>query len=62
MGWIRNSWRIELGLVKQIVVPIFANFRLSPKIGEETRIHSTWTWKAIALGRGNLTGDYKKIS
>ena len=48
---------------KLVVAPIYANFRLSPKIGEETRITlQLGLGKAIALGRGNLTGDYKKIS
>lgn len=48
---------------KLVVVPVFANFRLSPKISDETRITlQLGLGKAIALGRGNLTGDYKKIS
>jgi hypothetical protein len=48
---------------KLVVAPIYANFRLSPKIGEETRITlQLGLGKVIALGRGNLTGDYKKIS
>ncbi len=48
---------------KLVVVPVFANFKLSPKIGEETRIVlQTGIGKAAALGRGSLSGDYKKIS
>ncbi|MDD5151813.1 MAG: hypothetical protein PHC28_15265 [Flavobacterium sp.] len=48
---------------KLVVVPIFANFKLSPKIGEETRITlQTGMGKSVALGRGSLSGDYKKIS
>lgn len=48
---------------KLVVAPVFANFRLSPKIGEETRITlQLGLGKTIALGRGNLIGDYKKIS
>jgi hypothetical protein len=48
---------------KLVVAPIFANFRLSPKINDETRITlQLGIGKAIALGRGNLTGDYQKIS
>jgi hypothetical protein len=48
---------------KLVVVPVFTNFRLSQKIGEETRITlQLGIGKAIALGRGNLTGDYQKIS
>lgn len=46
-----------------VVTPVFANFRLSPKISDETRITlQLGLGKAIALGRGSLTGDYKKIS
>lgn len=42
---------------------MFANFKLSPKIGDETRIVlQTGIGKAAALGRGSLSGDYKKIS
>lgn len=48
---------------KLVVTPVFANFRLSPKISDETRITlQLGLGKAIALGRGNLIGDYKKIS
>ncbi len=48
---------------KLVVVPVFANFKLSPKIGDETRIVlQTGIGKAVALGRGGLSGDYKKIS
>lgn len=66
-----NKW-IALGLhsglnwewsSKLVVAPVFANFRLSPKISDETRITlQAGLGKAIALGRGNLIGDYKKIS
>jgi hypothetical protein len=48
---------------KLVVVPVFANFRLSPKIGDDTRIVlQTGIGKAGALGRGSLSGDYKKLS
>ena len=48
---------------KLVVAPVFANLRLSPKISDETRITlQAGLGKAIALGRGNLIGDYKKIS
>ncbi len=48
---------------KLVVVPVFANFRLSPQVGEESRITlQLGLGKAIALGRGDLMGDYKKIS
>lgn len=48
---------------KLVVVPVYANFKLSPKIAHDTRIVlQTGLGKAIALGRGNLSGEYKKIS
>ena len=48
---------------KLVVVPVFANFRLSPKVGEDTRITlQLGLGKAMALGRGDLIGVYKKIS
>lgn len=48
---------------KLVIVPLFANFKLSPKIGNETRIVlQTGIRKAVALGRGSLSGYYKKLS
>jgi hypothetical protein len=48
---------------KLVVVPVFANFRLSPLIADDTRITlQLGLGKALALGRGDLMGDYKKIS
>jgi hypothetical protein len=48
---------------KLVVVPVFANLKLSPKIGDATRITlQLGLGKAIALGRGDLIGDYRKIS
>lgn len=48
---------------KLVVAPVYANLRLSPKISDETRITlQAGLGKAFALGRGNLTGDFKKIS
>jgi hypothetical protein len=46
-----------------VVVPVFANLKLSPKIGEDARITlQLGLGKGFALGRGDLMGDYKKIS
>ena len=66
-----NKW-ISLGIHsgidwkwtdKLVVVPVFANLKLSPKIGGDSRIAlQLGLGKAMALGRGNLFGDYKKIS
>ncbi|TRX09235.1 hypothetical protein [Flavobacterium gawalongense] len=48
---------------KLVVVPLFVNLKLSPQIGDDIRITlQLGLGKAIALGRGNLMGDYKKIS
>jgi hypothetical protein len=48
---------------KLVVVPVFINLKLSPKIADDTRITlQLGLGKAIALGRGDLMGDYKKIS
>jgi hypothetical protein len=48
---------------KLVIAPVFANFRLSPKIGEDTRITlQLGLGKTIALGRGDLMGEYRKIS
>lgn len=48
---------------KLVLVPVFANLKLSPRIGEDTSIVlQTGIGKAMALGRGNLSGGYKKLS
>jgi hypothetical protein len=52
-----------LGSNKLVVVPVFANFRLSPKIGQDSRIYIQFGYgKTIGLGRGSLIGDYRKIN
>lgn len=52
-----------LGSNKLVVVPVFANFKLSPKISEDSRIYLQLGYgKTIGLGRGSLIGDYRKIS
>ena len=48
---------------KLVVVPVFANLKLSPKITDDMRITlQLGLGKALALSRGDLMGDYKKIS
>lgn len=48
---------------KLVVVPAFANLKLSLKLDSETFLYiQTDYGKSIILGRGNLHGDYKKIS
>ena len=57
-GGLNWEWSSKL-----VVAPIYANFRISPKISDETRITlQAGLGKAIALGRGNLIGVYKKVS
>ncbi|WP_154784034.1 MULTISPECIES: hypothetical protein [unclassified Flavobacterium] len=47
---------------KFVAVPVYLNLGLSPKVGEETRIVLQAGYgKGFALGRGNLSGEYKKI-
>lgn len=46
---------------KLVAVPVYLNFGLSPKIAESTRITMQVGYgKSFALGRGNLSGTYKK--
>lgn len=46
---------------KLVVVPVYLNFGLSPKVGDGTRITMQLGYgKGFALGRGNLNGEYKK--
>ncbi|SHF95539.1 hypothetical protein SAMN05444396_10378 [Flavobacterium segetis] len=55
---INWEWKDQL-----VVAPVFANFKLSPKVGEDTRITLQLGYgKALAIGRGSLMGDYKKVS
>lgn len=52
-----------LGSNKLVVVPVFANFKFSPKISEDSRIYLQLGYgKSIGIGRGSLIGDYRKIS
>ncbi|MEN9908391.1 MAG: hypothetical protein RLZZ540_1540 [Bacteroidota bacterium] len=48
---------------KLVVVPAFANLKISLKLDNEGFLYvQTAYGKSIILGRGNLHGDYKKIS
>ena len=54
------DWKVT---EKLVAVPVFANFRISPAISSESRITLQIGYgKGFALGRGNLSGTYKKIS
>jgi hypothetical protein len=55
-----NDWQWT---EKLVIVLVFANLKLSPKISEDTRIAlQLGLGKTMALGRGDLMGEYKKIS
>jgi hypothetical protein len=46
-----------------VAVPLFATLKLSPLVGDETRIYIEPGYgKSFALGRGSLSGDFQKIS
>lgn len=48
---------------KLVTTPVFTNFRISPKVGNETRITAQYgIGKSFAIGRGNLQGKYQKAS
>lgn len=52
-----------LATEKLVVVPVFANLRLGTRLGPEALLYlQTGYGKSIVLGRGNLMGNYKKIS
>lgn len=70
-GFHQNRW-LALGIhtgidwkgsEKLVAVPVFANARISPRIGDNTRMYLQAGYgKSFAIGRGNLSGDYKKVS
>ncbi|MEW5676801.1 hypothetical protein ABGT15_10845 [Flavobacterium enshiense] len=48
---------------KLLATPIFLNYRISPQIGEDTILHIQLGYgKVFALGRGGLSGPYKRIN
>lgn len=48
---------------KLVLVPVYASLKLNPKIGKEARIYMQLGYgKSFAIGRGDLMGEYKKIS
>lgn len=48
---------------KLVAIPIYINFRLSPKIFEESRlVFQAGFGLGTALGRGNLNGKFQKFS
>lgn len=46
---------------KLIIAPVFANLRIMPKVGEETRLGiDLGLGQSFALGRGNLQGSFQR--
>ena len=71
VGIHRDKW-ISLGAQtgidwiatqKLVVVPVFANFKLSPKVSQDVRVYLQAGYgKSFGIGRGSLIGIYRKIS
>jgi hypothetical protein len=71
VGIDHNKW-ISIGVQtgidwiatqKLVAVPVFANFKLSPKVSEDVRVYvQTGYGKSFGIGRGSLIGIYRKIS
>ncbi|MEY3500478.1 MAG: hypothetical protein RL308_2147 [Bacteroidota bacterium] len=52
-----------LGTDKLVIVPVFANLRVCPKIGKESRVYlQAGFGKSFGIGRGSLIGEFRKIS
>ena len=64
MGFLgRSFWNWLDNYSKLVVVPVFANFKLSPKVSEDVRVYAQIGYgKSFGIGRGNLIGVYRKIS
>ena len=46
---------------KLVIAPVFANLRIMPKVGEETRLGiDLGLGQSFALGRGNLQGTFQR--
>jgi hypothetical protein len=63
--WLGFSINSGIGMKlseKLVVAPVFSNLRIMPKIGEETRIGiDIGLGQTFALGRGDLSGTFKRI-
>lgn len=64
-NWIGITANSGIGMKlseKLVVAPVFTNLRVMPKIGEETRIGiDIGLGHSFALGRGNLSGTFKRV-
>jgi hypothetical protein len=70
-GYQPNKWlgiSIHSGIdwkasYKLVAVPVYGNLRISPRLGNETRLTAQVGFgQGFALGRGNLNGNYAKVS
>ena len=63
--WLGLSLNSGIGMKlseKLVVAPVFANLRIMPKIADEARLGIDVGYgQTFALGRGNLSGDFKRI-
>jgi hypothetical protein len=63
--WLGWSAHTGIGMrlsEKLIVAPVFSNLRIMPKIGEETRVgFDLGIGHSFAIGRGDLSGTYKRL-
>lgn len=63
--WLGISANTGIGMKlseKLVVAPVFSNLRIMPKVGEETRIGiDVGLGHAFAIGRGDLSGTFKRI-
>lgn len=64
-NWVGITANSGIGMKlseKLVVAPVFTNLRVMPKIGEETRIGiDIGLGHSFALGRGNLSGTFKRV-
>ena len=71
VGFHHEKW-VSIGLQtgidwiatqKLVAVPVFANFKLSPKVSEDVRVYTQVGYgKSFGIGTGSLIGIYTKIS
>lgn len=63
--WIGISANSGIGMKiseKLVMTPVFSNLRFMPKIGLDSRIGiDIGLGKTFAIGRGDLTGDFKRL-
>jgi hypothetical protein len=58
-----NLGIVFVGTQKLVAIPIYALARITPIKTEETNFYIEFGYgKSIALGRGNLNGDFKKLT